>query len=121
MKRVGTWWVVGSAVGGLLVALPDDDDRVVSISATHGPSAVDLVGTLVLLAAWAPVPVTLWRCRAAVGRRVWRLALPLAALGLVALAVTIRFDIGWWWVVPVAGLVLVQLWLLHAVARGRAA
>ena len=121
MTRVGTWWLVGSAVGALLVALPDDDDRVVSISATHGPSAVDLAGTLVLLAAWAPVPLALWRRRSAAPPRVWRLALLLAALGLVALAVTIRFDVGWWWVVPVAGLVLVQVWLLRAVGEGRPA
>ena len=44
-RRVLAGWLIGSALGALLVALPDADNRVLSLSETHGPSPVDLAGT----------------------------------------------------------------------------
>ncbi|HVF04971.1 MAG TPA: hypothetical protein VNA20_09035 [Frankiaceae bacterium] len=107
-RRVLALWLAGSAAGAALVALPDDDRRVLSLSETHGPSAVDLAGTLILLAAWLPVPVTLWRQRARVPGRVWRLAALLAVTGAAALVVTIRGDLGWWWVPAALALAAAQ-------------
>lgn len=114
-RRVLTLWLAGNAVGAALVALPDDDRRVLSLSETHGPSPVDLAGILVLLAAWLPVPVTSWRRRAAVPSRVWRVAALLAVTGAAALVVTVRRDLGWWWL-P-AALVLAAAQALPLAAR----
>jgi hypothetical protein len=122
MRRVVAWWLAGSALGAGIVALPDDDDRVLSLSATHGPSAVDLVGTLVLVAAWLPVPATLWRRRDRVPRRTWLAASALLVVGVVWLVTTIGLDAGWWWLPAVALLVAAQVLLLAAAGRpGRSA
>lgn len=50
-------WFLGSVAGALVVALPDNDARVFSLSQTHGPSTVDLLGMGVLVIAcyrWLP-------------------------------------------------------------------
>jgi hypothetical protein len=63
-------WLIGSGIGVAIIALPDSDDRVLSLSRTHGPALVDVVGMVVLLAVWLPVPALLWvRRRALTGAR----------------------------------------------------
>lgn len=114
-------WLLGSAVGGLVVALPDSGKRVFSFSETHGPSSIDLVGVVVLVGSWLPFAVllpSLWR----IARRgtAWA-AGALAVLGMVALVVTIGADLGWWWLAAVAMLVAAQLLLLTAGRRAIAA
>ena len=107
-------WLVGSAIGGLIVALPDSDDRVFSFSQTHGPSPLDLVGVVVLVVAWVPVAVllpSLWR---SVKRGTAWFAGVLSVFGTAALIVTIGADLGWWWLAAVAILVVAQLVLLTA-------
>jgi hypothetical protein len=99
---------VGTAVGAAIVALPDADRRVVTLSETHGPSALDLVGVIVLLLGWLPVPVTLWRSRRGVSAGVWVVAALLGLVGAFVLVVTIRLDLGWWWLTAVALLVAAQ-------------
>lgn len=81
-------WVAGSVVGGAIVALPDSGRRLFSLSDTHGPSMLDLLGIVVLVATW----------------------LPLA--GVVGLVVTISADLGWTWVLPAGALTLAQLVLV---------
>ncbi len=107
-------WLLGSAVGGLVVALPDSGERVFSFSETHGPSPLDLVGVVVLVGSWLPFAVllpSLWR----IAKRgiAWAAGV-LAVLGMVALVVTIGADLGWWWLAAVAMLVAAQLVLLTA-------
>lgn len=107
-------WLLGSAVGGLVVALPDSGERVFSFSETHGPSPLDLVGVVVLVGSWLPFAVllpSLWR----IAKRgtAWAAGV-LAVLGTVALVVTIGADLGWWWLAAVAMLVAAQLLLLTA-------
>ncbi len=107
-------WLVGSAVGGLVVALPDSGERVFSFSETHGPSPLDLVGMAVLVGSWLPVAVllpSLWRTAR---RAVAWVAGVLGVLGVVALIVTIGADVGWWWLAAVAMLVVAQLVLVLA-------
>ena len=107
-------WLVGSTVGGLVVALPDSDDRVFSFSQTHGPSPLDLVGVVNLVGSWLPVAVllpSLWRM--VKGRTAWFAGI-LAVLGTAALLVTIGADLRWWWLGAVAMLVFAQLVLLTA-------
>jgi hypothetical protein len=102
-------WTVGSAAGVAVVALPDAGPRLFSLSAEHGPSALDLFGVVLAVAAWLPVPLLLcsrsgpWR--GGTGRVV--LAAVAVAVGLLAL--TITRDLGAWWLLPVAFLVVVQV------------
>ncbi|MEU5724487.1 hypothetical protein ABZ783_22025 [Micromonospora sp. NPDC047738] len=110
-------WLVGSAVGGLLLALPDTGPRVFSFSRTHGPSAADLVGMVVVVVAWLPVGWLIWRHRRALRGRTGRLAAGLALVGVALLAVTIRADLGLWWLLAVTLLVAAQLFALASIAR----
>jgi hypothetical protein len=110
---------VGVAVGVVLVALPDNDRRVLSLSETHGPSTLDLVGSILLTASWLPVPVLAWRWRRRVPARVWGLVAGLAVVGAVALYATISRDLGWWWLPSAAVLAGAQLTpLLHVALAG---
>jgi hypothetical protein len=116
-RRAALCWVSGSAVGAAIVALPDADHRVLMLSETHGPSALDLVGVAVLLAGWLPVPLALWRNRRVVPVGVWAAAAVLGVVGAIALVVTIRLDLGWWWLAAVTILVAAQVAPLVSLAR----
>ena len=116
-RRVAVW-LVGSVVGVTLIALPDADDRVFSLSRTHGPSPVDLLGTAILVAAWLPVPAVIWTRRRTLDRRSARAPLVLGVVGAVALAVAVGLDLGPIYLVPAAMLLVAQLLVLRVLARG---
>lgn len=115
--RTVALWLAGSAVGVAVVAVPDSDERVVSLSRTHGPSPVDLVGVAVLVAAWLPVLLLLTRRRHALRGGWARAALLLAVVGGAGLVVTLGLDLGPVYLVPVVLLVAAQLAALRACAR----
>ncbi|WP_448626776.1 hypothetical protein [Geodermatophilus sp. URMC 64] len=102
-------WMAGSAVGVAVIAVPDTGPRVFSLSAGHGPSALDLLGVVVVVAAWLPVPLLLcsrsgpWRGAAG------RVVLAAVVVGVGLLWLTITRDLGAWWLLPVAFLVGVQV------------
>ncbi len=111
--------VVLAGVGFGIVALPDTGARLVTFSATHGPSALDAVGLVVLLAAWLPVPVLLVRRRGFIPPRIWAAAAAITVVAVAALATAVRSDMAWWWA-PGVVLFLVQAVLVGvALARGR--
>ena len=114
LKRRLLLWSVGSAVGMLMLALPDDDDRVFSISEAHGPSLVDLFGMAVLIGAWLPIVALLWSQRGTLPRRERALAAGAAVLGAVVLVVTIALDLGAAWVVGVALLLTAQVTVIRS-------
>jgi hypothetical protein len=108
------WWLVGSAVGAVVVALPDPDNRVFSLSRTHGPSPLDLVGVVILIGCWLPVAAMLPRLWRAVPRATARLAAILALVGALGLTLTIGADLGGTWLIAVAALVTAQIVLIAA-------
>jgi hypothetical protein len=110
-------WLVGSAVGAIVVALPDSDNRVFSLSRTHGPSPIDLVGVLILIGCWLPAAGMLPRLWRAAPRAVARLAAILTLLGALGLILTISADLGWTWLIAVAALVAAQVVLIAAAWR----
>jgi hypothetical protein len=117
LSRRVTFWVAGSVVGGALVALPDSDERILSLSEDHGPALLDLLGTAVLVASWLPVAVvlpSLWR---SVGGASYWVATLLVVAGAAGLVVAIGADLGWWWVLAVAALLAGQVVLLTAGRR----
>ena len=83
----------------------------------HGPSAIDLMGMVVLVAAWLPVAWLLWSERGAVRGHSRSLAGVLAALGLVLLVLTVGMDLGSWWIVAAAILVTAQIVAIRSIAR----
>lgn len=111
-KRVALW-LAGSASGGAIIALPDAGPRLVSLSATHGPSLVDGLG-IVVVGSWLPLAVLLPRLWRSSGRATRISTAVLGVVGAAALVVTIRGDLGWSWLLAVVALVATQVWLLAA-------
>lgn len=107
-----TAWIAGNAVCGALIALPDEDHRLFSISDLHGPSPIDALGAIGLVLLWVPVLAATVR---AVRRQAASVRLGIAivaAVLLAALLVTVLGDFGWWWVPPALGLGALQLAVL---------
>lgn len=111
-------WLLGSAVGVVVVALPDDDTRILAFSDAHGPSVVDGLGVVVLVAAWAPMAALLWSSRSALRGAPGVGAAMLAFAGTVLLVVTIRRDTSAEWLVAVGLLVAAQLLAVGLAWRG---
>jgi hypothetical protein len=107
-------WLVGSVVGAIVVALPDSDNRVFSLSRTHGPSPLGLVGVVILIGCWLPVAALLPRLWRAAPRTTAGLAAVLALVGALGLILTIGADLGWTWFIAVAALVTAQIVLIAA-------
>jgi hypothetical protein len=87
-------WVLGLVVGGGLIAVPDDDARVFSVSEGHGPALVDLAGMLIVTCSWLPSVTYVIGRRSRLTHRTIVLLLAGGAL----LGVTVGFDLGLWWV-----------------------
>ena len=110
-------WLLGSTIGAAIIALPDSDDRLFSLSRTHGPSPVDGLGVLVLLLAWLPVPHVLWHRTRAFRGGAAAAVVVLAVAGVAGLVVAVVADLGVVYLVPVAVLLLAQVLALRVVAH----
>ena len=101
----------------LILILPDDGNRLFSLSEGHGASALDAAGIVLILVGWAAFLVPLFR-----GRRFieppWLLA-ALALVGLVLLVWSVSTDTGYWWVLGAAILLAVQLAAATSVIRNQ--
>ena len=117
VRRAATTWLAGSGLGAAVVALPDSGPRLVSLSRTHGPSLLDAVGILVLVAAWVPVLAVLWAGRTALAGRPGVVPAVLWALGSVVLVASVAGDTGAEWALGAALLVGAQVLALAVVAR----
>lgn len=110
--RLWAGWLFLSLAGTVLIALPDPDRRLFSISESHGPGVMDLVGALVLATGWAILDVHIWRGRHRLLalRRPLLLLLVVAALGgALLVGWSVERDAGLWWLLGVALLAGVQL------------
>jgi hypothetical protein len=114
LKRRLSLWMLGSAVGVLIIGLPDNDDRLFSIAEAHGPSFVDLVGVTLIIGAWLPVVAALWSRRGMLPRRENAVVVGAASAGAVVVVVTIALDIGAAWVIGVALLVVAQFVVIRS-------
>jgi hypothetical protein len=111
-------WLALSLAGAVVVALPDDGQRVFTLSETHGPSAVDLAGVILLMLGWLIFLAALWRVRHSIRSR--SLIFGAAAVGAAIVAWSILTDAGWWWVLGVAILVAAQVWAAISAATAPA-
>ena len=125
MRRAVVFWAVLTAVGALIVALPDDGRRLVSFSQAHGPSRLDALGIGVLLAGWAAFLAALWRRR---GRLAWGAGARWTAagafgggLGAGLVVASAAADFRHWWAVGALVLLAAQLLAAYAATRPDAA
>lgn len=110
-RRAFALWAALTVAGAVLVALPDDDRRIVSFSPGHGPAALDLAGILLLSAGMVAYVAGLSMARSALRRRdlAWAAAAYVPALLVVAWS--IASDAGLWWAAAAALALATQAWL----------
>lgn len=104
-------WATLSALGVAIMALPDDNRRLFSLSRTHGPDPVDAVGAILLIVGWCLLLVAVWRHRHALPTR-WTWRLVAATVVVVAASVlvwSVSGDHGMWWLAGAAMLAGVQI------------
>ncbi len=107
--------LVALALTGIaLIALPDSDDRVLTLSPEHGPAPLDLLGSALLTAAWLGIlarPLAIrQRVAARMGERGRSVCLFSAGLGAGLLVASIFSQVTWWWVIGAALLAGIQLY-----------
>jgi hypothetical protein len=108
-----SWWSWGilSASGLVAILLPDTDRRLFSLSEGHGPSLIDGIGVLLLVAGWVVLDIATWRRRHRLSLRREILVL-LAAAGIAGSALvlwSVLGDHGAWWIVGAVLLAVIQL------------
>jgi hypothetical protein len=111
VRRSWLWWGILSALGLVGILLPDTGRRLFSLSQAHGPSLVDGVGVLLLLAGWAVLDIASWRRRRGFRPR-REVLLLIAAAGTAAVALvlwSVLGDHGAWWIVGAVLLAAIQL------------
>jgi hypothetical protein len=111
VTRSWRWWAILSALGLVTILLPDTGRRLVSLSEAHGPSLVDSVGALALLAGWTVLDVATWRRRRSLLLR-REVLMVMAAAGIAAVALvlwSVLGDHGAWWIVGAVVLAAIQM------------
>ncbi|MQA87436.1 MAG: hypothetical protein GEV03_23115 [Streptosporangiales bacterium] len=114
------WWLVWSALGVAVIALPDSGPRLVSISAAHGPSLQDTLGIVALLAGAGAPWWFIWRGRGRLADTTGGTQVALAftaGLGLGLLLASVAADFGAWWAIGAGLLAAVQAGVFVGVAR----
>jgi hypothetical protein len=119
-KRLLAWFIL-STIGIAVLAAPDDEDRVVSLSDDHGISSLDTIGVVLLVAGWAFLMTVAWRARARAQARLGALGTGLVlgacVVGVAVLIVTIAGDTGALWMLGVAILAVAQAVFFVAATR----
>ena len=114
-------WALCSLVGVTLIALPDRGRRLFSFSPAHGPSLVDGIGVIILVAGWVVPLVAIWKARALLGarasRRGARLALFLAGAGVGLLTASVFGQFEGWWAIGAVTIALVQVYAFVLATR----
>ena len=120
MRRRLAAWLLLSLVGVVLVALPDEDDRLFSLSEAHGPSQLDAVGSVLLVVGWAIVAPAIWSGRSRLRqRRFFEFGLFGLGLGAGLVVASAAGDFAWWWAIGACILVVVQALAVAALLRSR--
>lgn len=110
-------WVALSLIGATLIALPDDDARVFSLTEAHGPALLDLVGAILAGVGFVAYVVGLVAARPP-ARLLWAPAAVYVA-GSALAGWSVATDTGRWWLVGIAVALAGQGWAAWRATRGR--
>ena len=110
-------------VAGIVVlALPDSDRRLFSLSEEHGPSAVDALGAGISILGWLVAGRELWARRRSIVERTAGATLVAGAfatgVGAGLLVASVLGDFAWWWAIGAAVLAGVQVAAFVSLLRG---
>lgn len=107
MKRI---WILILLVliGFIIVALPDSDKRLFSISKDHGPSMQDAIGLLLILFSYAWLVIEAWKRKSKLlkykNSTGFIMCVFLIGLGFGLIVASVAGDHKYWWIY---GIVLV--------------
>ena len=104
-------------VGFIIVALPDSNIRLFSISKEHGPSLQDAIGIAFILLPYSFMLKSLWKERRKVLKYqqfgIFNVGVFLYGLGTGLIIASVANDYRYWWVYGVALLILVQIAIFY--------
>ena len=116
MKNL-TLLLISMLVGFIIVALPDSNIRLFSISKEHGPSLQDAIGIAFILLPYSFMLKSLWKERRKVLKyqqfRIFNVGVFLYGLGTGLIIASVANDYRYWWVYGVALLILVQISIFY--------
>jgi hypothetical protein len=122
MKTSFWLYMLMVAIGFLIIALPDSDNRLFSVSENRGPSLLDAAGLTLALLPWLIMGVTAvsqWRkVVLALGGRIVTILLTAGIAGLMVVVVSVRSGSDYW-MLGAAIAFIAQLVLIIAVFRKR--
>lgn len=115
-------WVCLTILGVVTISLPDNDDsRLFSFSASHGPSLVDGIGIVTLLLGWLLLITPIWKKRKVIssisGTSIMNSGLFLGGISTGLVIASVMSDIEYWWAIGAAVLCVLQLVLFMFVAK----
>ena len=109
-------------VGFVIVALPDSDKRLFSISKGHGPSLLDSVGLILILVFYLWLIRDVWKNRSRLKEYyksvLFKISSFLCIPGMVLILVSLlNDDYSGWWIYGTIILVLIQIPVFYTTLR----
>jgi hypothetical protein len=115
-----TFWlcVLMFIAGVVIVALPDNNERVFSFNESHGPALLDVAGLVFVMASWSFMMIyalVKWRnVFQLIGRPMAAATLAIGATGLMVTAVALAGDSGNWWIGALIAFAGQLAWIIAA-------
>jgi uncharacterized membrane protein YidH (DUF202 family) len=100
-------------IGFVIVALPDSDIRLFSISKEHGPSLQDAIGLILILFSYIWLVIEAWKQKEKVLKyqdsTVFKMGLFLFGVGHGLIIASVINDYKYWWVYGIILLIVLQI------------
>lgn len=108
-------------IGFIIVALPDSDERVFSISEDHGPSLRDVIGLILIISAyvWLGIEVRLRKEKLEQYKstKFYRTSQFLSGVGLGLIIASVVSDFDKWWIIGVILMASLQIPIFYSVLK----
>ena len=108
-------------IGFVIVALPDSDIRLFSISNDHGPSLQDAIGLILILFSYTWLVIEAWKKKEKVlkykNSTVFKTGLFLFGVGHGLIIASVINDYKYWWVYGVILLIVLQIAVFYLILR----
>ena len=107
--------------GFVIVALPDSDIRLFSISKEHGPSIQDAIGLILILFSYTLLVIEAWKHREKVlkyqGSKIFKIGLFLFGVGHGLIIASVSNDYPYWWIYGIIILAMLQIPVFYLALR----
>jgi uncharacterized membrane protein YidH (DUF202 family) len=108
-------------IGFIIVALPDSDIRLFSISKEHGPSLQDVIGLILIIFSYILLVIEAWKQKEKVLKyqdsTVFKTGLFLFGVGQGLIIASVINDYKYWWIYGIILLIVLQIAVFYLVFR----